>query len=165
MVILTIIIRVIFWAQKICELSKKIGAKYFIYTSSPSVVFSGKPIIAGNEKLEYISGRISPYSYTKALAEKMVLEANNSNDFFTTSIRPHLIWGKGDPHLLPKVIYRHKKGKLKIVGDGKNQVDLTHIDNVVHAHILAFNSLIVGKPLGGKSYFISQNELQDMGMA
>ena len=143
--------------KNILNLAKDIGVKYFIYTSSPSVVFSGKPISDGNEKLSYVSNRVSPYSHTKALAEEAVLHANN-NTFLSTSLRPHLIWGENDPHLLPKVISRHKKGKLKIVGGGNNQVDLTHIDNVVHAHILAFDALLGGYPLGGKAYFISQNE-------
>ena len=144
--------------KNILNLAKDIGVKYFIYTSSPSVVFSGKPISDGNEKLSYVSNRVSPYSHTKALAEEAVLHANNNHAFLSTSLRPHLIWGENDPHLLPKVISRHKKGKLKIVGEGNNQVDLTHIDNVVHAHILAFNALVGGSPLGGKAYFISQNE-------
>ena len=143
--------------KNILNLAKDIGVKYFIYTSSPSVVFSGKPISDGNEKLSYVSNRVSPYSHTKALAEEAVLHANN-NTFLSTSLRPHLIWGENDPHLLPKVISRHKNGKLKIVGEGNNQVDLTHIDNVVHAHILAFDALLEGYPLGGKAYFISQNE-------
>ena len=143
--------------KNILSLAKDIGVKYFIYTSSPSVVFSGKPISEGNEKLSYVSNRVSPYSHTKALAEEAVLHANN-NPFLSTSLRPHLIWGENDPHLLPKVISRHKNRKLKIVGEGNNQVDLTHIDNVVHAHILAFNALLEGYPLGGKAYFISQNE-------
>ena len=143
--------------KNILNLAKDIGVKYFIYTSSPSVVFSGKPISDGNEKLSYVSNRVSPYSHTKALAEEAVLHANN-NTFLSTSLRPHLIWGENDPHLLPKVISRHKNGKLKIVGGGNNQVDLTHIDNVVHAHILAFDALLEGYPLGGKAYFISQNE-------
>ena len=143
--------------KNILNLAKDIGVKYFIYTSSPSVVFSGKPISDGNEKLSYVSNRVSPYSHTKALAEEAVLHANN-NTFLSTSLRPHLIWGENDPHLLPKVISLHKNGKLKIVGEGNNQVDLTHIDNVVHAHILAFDALLEGYPLDGKAYFISQNE-------
>ena len=59
---------------------------------------------------------------------------------------------------MPKVINRHKTGKLKIIGNGLNKVDLTHIDNVVHAHILALNALSNGMPIGGRAYFISQNE-------
>ena len=107
--------------------------------------------------MPYISSRISPYSYTKSIAEKRVLSSNRK-DFATVALRPHLIWGENDPHLLPKVINRHKTGKLKIIGNGLNKVDLTHIDNVVHAHILALNALSNGMPIGGRAYFISQNE-------
>ena len=139
------------------QASKENGVQYFIHTSSPSVVFSGKAIRDGKEDMPYISSRISPYSFTKAIAEKKVLSSNRK-DFATVALRPHLIWGENDPHLLPRVINRHKMGKLKIIGNGLNKVDLTHIDNVVHAHILAFDALVSGKPIGGRAYFISQNE-------
>ena len=143
--------------QNLLKVSKRMGVKFFIYTSSPSVVFSKKPIANGKEDLPYVSSNLSPYSLTKAMAEKEVLLSNDSS-FSTLALRPHLVWGEGDPHLLPKVINRHKAGKLRIVGEGINRVDLTHIDNVVHAHIMALNSLVSGGPVSGKSYFISQNE-------
>jgi nucleoside-diphosphate-sugar epimerase len=143
--------------KDLLKVSKKMGVKYFIYTSSPSVVFSKEPIANGKEDLPYVSNNLSPYSSTKAMAEKEVLLSNDTS-FSTLALRPHLVWGEGDPHLLPKVINRHKAGKLKIVGDGMNRVDLTHIDNVVHAHIKALNALVSGHPVSGKSYFISQNE-------
>ena len=76
----------------------------------------------------------------------------------TLALRPHLIWGTHDPHLLPRVIAKHRQGKLKKVGEGANRVDLTHVDNVVHAHICAFRSMLANPALGGKAYFISQNE-------
>ncbi len=146
-----------FATKNLLEVAKTSGVKFFIYTSSPSVVFSGNAIKDGKEDMPYISSRISPYSYTKSIAEKNVL-SSNSETFASVALRPHLIWGENDPHLLPKVICRHRSGKLKIVGDGLNQVDLTHVDNVVHAHILALKCLITGKPIGGHAYFISQNE-------
>ena len=143
--------------MNLLQASKANDVKFFIHTSSPSVVFSGRAIRYGKEDMPYISSRISPYSYTKSIAEKKVLSSNR-DDFVTVALRPHLIWGENDPHLLPKVINRHRMGNLKIVGNGLNKVDLTHIDNVVHAHILALDALISGKPIGGRAYFISQNE-------
>jgi nucleoside-diphosphate-sugar epimerase len=56
------------------------------------------------------------------------------------------------------VIARHKAGKFKVVGDGKNQVDLTHVDNVVHAHLCALQAMVSEPSLGGKAYFIGQEE-------
>jgi len=144
--------------QNILHACKKRGVKYFIYTSSPSVVFSKAAIRNGNETPPYTNVHISSYASTKAMAEKEVLNSNNGSSFCTIALRPHLVWGNGDPHLLPKVIKRHLQHKLKIVGDGENKVDLTHIDNVTHAHVSAMNSLINSKDLGGKAYFISQNE-------
>jgi nucleoside-diphosphate-sugar epimerase len=129
-----------------------------IYTSTPSVVFSEKPIRNGTETLPYCKNEISPYAQTKSIAEKEVLKAHVPGKMQTIALRPHLVWGKGDPHLLPRVIQRHRAGKLKIVGDGTNQVDLTHIDNVAHAHICAMNSMLKNENLGGKPYFISQGE-------
>ena len=87
-----------------------------------------------------------------------MLQAHQPQRFQTIALRPHLIWGKGDPHLLPRVIGRHRKGKLRIVGEGQNKVDLTHARNVVHAHLCAFKSMVRNPSIGGNAYFINQNE-------
>lgn len=129
-----------------------------IYTSTPSVVFSQKPISNGTEALPYVQNEFSPYAKTKSIAEKEVLKAHMPGKLQTIALRPHLVWGKGDPHLLPRVIQRHRAGKLKIIGDGTNKVDLTHIDNVAHAHICAMQAMQKNENLGGKPYFISQDE-------
>ena len=112
----------------------------------------------GNESLAYVKSNLSSYATTKALAEKAVLEAHSPETFQALALRPHLVWGEGDPHLLPKVIKRHKAGKLRIVGNGENRVDLTHIDNVCHAHLCAMETLLENKTAGGKAYFIGQDE-------
>ena len=96
------------------------------------------------------------YPLTKATAEKMVLEANTKT-LATTALRPHLIWGPEDPHLIPRVIERHKK--LRIVGDGKNKVGLTYVENAAYAHILAEKTLENNmSPNAGKAYFITDLE-------
>lgn len=140
---------------KACQ---EFGVSKLIYTSTPSVAFSTEPIRGGDESLPYSREVFSPYASTKALAEQAVLAAHNPSSMRTIALRPHLIWGEGDPHLLPRVISRHRAGKLKIVGEGKNMVDLTHLDNVVHAHLCAFRSMVSRDDLGGNAYFIGQNE-------
>lgn len=144
--------------KNLLEACRSNGVSRFILTSTPSVVFSKKPIRHGNENLPYLSHSFSPYATTKALAEKLVLRANNPPNLQTIALRPHLVWGIGDPHLLPRVIKRHKEGKFKIIGTGSNQVDLTHISNVTHAHVLAIDSMMKNEKLGGKPYFIGQEE-------
>ena len=126
-----------------------------IYTSTPSVVFAGTDIIRGDESLPYAQKHLCHYSRTKVIAEQYVL-GNSSNRLKTCAIRPHLIWGPGDPHLVPRLVEKGKRGELKIVGNGENLVDISYIDNVVHAHLLAAENLQENGVAAGKAYFIGQ---------
>ena len=135
--------------------------KRLIYTSTPSVVFAGKDICGEDEGLPYARKFLCNYAKTKAIAEKNVLAANN-DELLTCALRPHLIWGPGDPHLVPRLLDRARDGKLKIVGDGCNKVDITYIDNVVHAHLLAADELEGEGKCAGKAYFIGQERSVEM---
>jgi len=131
--------------------------RYLVYTSTPSVVFNGGEFTGEDESLPYGSNWLCHYAETKAIAEQEVLAANGEEDLATVALRPHLVWGIGDPHLLPRVIARAKAGRLRMVGDGQNKVDISHVDNVADAHILALEALQAGQA-NGKPYFISQGE-------
>ncbi|XP_027518149.1 sterol-4-alpha-carboxylate 3-dehydrogenase, decarboxylating isoform X2 [Corapipo altera] len=89
-----------------------------------------------------------------------VLSANDpDNNFLTVAIRPHGIFGPRDPQLVPILIQAAKRGKMKfIIGDGKNLVDFTYVENVVHGHILAAEKLQKGSPLCGKAFHITNDE-------
>jgi 2-alkyl-3-oxoalkanoate reductase len=133
------------------------GVKQLIYTSTPSVVFHRGGIEGGDESLSYPGKFLTHYAETKAMAEKEVLNANGQDGLRTVSLRPHLIWGKGDPHLLPRVIARGKAGKLKQVGDGTNRVDITHVNDAADAHIKALDNI---ENAAGKAYFISSETVE-----
>ncbi|MDR0477187.1 MAG: NAD-dependent epimerase/dehydratase family protein [Desulfobulbaceae bacterium] len=133
------------------------GVPNLVYTSTPSVVFAGDDICGGDENLPYPRHFLCHYAKSKAIAEKMVLAANGEN-LKTCAIRPHLVWGPGDPHLLPRLIAGGRAGALRIVGNGGNLVDISYIDNVAHAHLLAADKLGPGGAAAGKAYFISQGE-------
>lgn len=126
-----------------------------VYTSSPSVVFDGTDMVGVDESVPYPDKYHAHYPKTKAMAEQHVAEAA-SRDLRTIVLRPHLIWGPGDNHLVPRIIERAKR--LKRVGDGHNLVDTVYIDNAAHAHILAADSLDTNPELSGNIYFISQGE-------
>lgn len=130
----------------------KHGVRRLVYTSTPSVVFEHGDINGGNEDLPYAKRFLSHYAASKAQAEAEVLAANGVNGLQTVALRPHLIWGHGDPHLTPRVIERAKAGKLKRVGDGTNRVDITHVLDAAEAHVLALDNI---ERLAGKAFFIS----------
>jgi nucleoside-diphosphate-sugar epimerase len=128
-----------------------------VYTSSPSVVFGEEELCGVTESQPYPSSYLATYPETKALAERMVLDANGPA-LTTVALRPHLIWGPGDPHLLPRVVDRARRGQLRQVGDGRNLVDIIYIDNAVEAHTLAAAALNPQAACAGRAYFISQGE-------
>lgn len=130
-----------------------------IYTSTPSVVFNGDDIVNGDESLPYAQNFLCHYAKSKVMAEKMVLESNSESDSFSTcALRPHLVWGPGDPHLIPRLLERGRKKQLKKVGDCNNLVDISYVENVAEAHILAALNLETTGTAAGQAYFISQGE-------
>ncbi|MDR2420004.1 MAG: NAD-dependent epimerase/dehydratase family protein [Puniceicoccales bacterium] len=138
----------------IIEACRKNHVPKCIYTSSPCVVFNGKDIRHGDESLPYSPYPLCDYARTKIQAEKFILEANSST-LKTIALRPHLLFGHGDQHLIPRILQRSRLRRLVRIGSGKNLVDMTHIDNAAYAHELAFLALLQGHP-GGKAYFIGQ---------
>src|SRR3569623_236430 len=137
-----------------CELHR---IAKLVYTSSPSVVHSGEDLNGVNETAPYAKRYLAPYPQTKALAEQRVLKAN-SPQLATVALRPHLIWGVGDPHLLPRILDRARKGRLRHIGEVAKKIDTVHVDNAAGAHVLALEKLKVGSPIAGKVYFITNGE-------
>lgn len=136
---------------------RKNNINRLVFTSTPSVVFHGTDQEGVNESEPYPEKYLAHYPETKAMAEKLVLDASSS-DLATVSLRPHLIWGPKDPHLIPRIVERAKKGQLRLVGDGKNLVDSVYIDNAVLGHMLALKHLSTESPINGKVYFITNGE-------
>jgi 2-alkyl-3-oxoalkanoate reductase len=129
------------------------GVKRLIYTSSPSVIFDGSDMEGVDESVPYPEEFHAHYPRTKAMAEREVRRAAQEG-LHTISLRPHLIWGPGDNHLVPRILARAKR--LRQVGDGQNLVDTIYIDNAAHAHVLAAERLAEKPELSGRVYFISQ---------
>ncbi|TVP81280.1 MAG: NAD-dependent epimerase/dehydratase family protein [Puniceicoccaceae bacterium] len=132
------------------------GIRRLVYTSTPSVVFNGQPIRGGGPEMPYGRNWLCHYAHTKAIAEEEALAAN-SESLKVVALRPHLIFGPGDPHLLPRVLQSIQAGRLKIVGKGRNRVDVSYVEDVAAAHLQALEALESGV-CAGKAYFISQGE-------
>ena len=134
------------------------SVKFLVYTSSPSVTFDGSHQANIPEDVAYPSSWLCHYSHSKAIAEQAVLAANGQDSLATCALRPHLIWGAKDPHLIPRLIERGKAGTLRIVGDGTNCVDMVHVTNAAHAHLCAIDALRKNPASHGKAYWVSQQE-------
>ncbi len=133
------------------------GIKYLVFTSSASVVFNGDNIEGSNESLPYPKHAVSNYTATKALAEQKVLAANNSS-LQTISLRPHIVWGPGDNHIIPGILQRAKKGRLWQIGSNSKYISTTYISNYTDAQLLALDALINNKNIAGEAFFITNGE-------
>ncbi len=134
-----------------------IGA--FVYTSSPSVTFNGSAQTNVDESAPYPTQWLCHYPRTKAIAEQLVLSENRPSGMATCSLRPHLIWGVGDPHLIPRVIDKCRSGRLRRVGDGRNWIDTVHVDHAAIAHRLALERMLDrDQNASGRAYFITDGE-------
>ena len=139
------------------ECCRRRGIRRLVYTSSPSVVFGGRDEEGIDESAPYPRRYLAHYPATKANAERLVLGANDAG-LATVALRPHLIWGPGDPHFLPRLIARARAGTIRVVGSGQNRIDSTYIDDAAEAHLLASDRLAPGAPCAGRAYFISNGE-------
>jgi nucleoside-diphosphate-sugar epimerase len=137
--------------ELILKVARKANVKKFVYLGAASVIMNGKPIENADET--FVSDNIiDGYSRTKLQAEKLVLNANDKH-FQTISLRPPLIWGKGDPNTLPAIINAVKKGQLMFIDGGNHRFVTCHVTNVCHALILADQS-----EQGGNTYFLTDGE-------
>lgn len=132
------------------------AVKRLIYTSSPSVVFDGADHVDADESLKYPTTWLCHYPHSKALAEQAVLAANDGWNLRTVSLRPHLIWGPRDNHLIPRLIQKARSGRLLRVGAGTNVVSVAYVENAAAAHVQAEESLRTSDRAAGKAYFINE---------
>jgi nucleoside-diphosphate-sugar epimerase len=137
------------------------GVGRLVLTSSPSVVHAGGNLVGVDESHPYPPRHLAAYPATKAEAERLVLAAHGPS-LATTSLRPHLVWGPGDTHLVPELVARARRGRLRFVGRGDAVVDATYVDNAVDAHVLAAERLATDGAPGGRAYFIANGEPQQV---
>jgi 2-alkyl-3-oxoalkanoate reductase len=129
-----------------------------VFTSSPSVTFQCESQKNIDESTPYAKRWFCHYARSKAIAEQHVLASSGKNGLLTCALRPHLIWGPRDRHLLPQLLLRVRNGSLRRIGDGSNLMDTVYVENAAQAHLLAADALKPGSPAAGRAYFISQGE-------
>jgi nucleoside-diphosphate-sugar epimerase len=110
-----------------------------VVVSSPSVLFNGRDQALLTDAAPYPTRFISTYSATKKLAEDRV-NAAMRRGLPAVILRPKAIFGPGDTTLLPRLIAAARQGRLPQIGGGRNLVDLTYVENVVAALLLALTA-------------------------
>ncbi|HKE46739.1 MAG TPA: NAD-dependent epimerase/dehydratase family protein [Rhodanobacteraceae bacterium] len=137
-----------------CEIA---GVRKFVFTSCAGVVLDHGDLNGVNESQRMPAEAPTPYLATKALAERHVLAANGPS-LATVALRPHFLWGPGEPRWLPRIAALAKSGRLRLFGEPGKKIDSCYVDNAADAHVAAVERLAPASPIAGKAYFITQGE-------
>jgi nucleoside-diphosphate-sugar epimerase len=129
------------------------GVRRFVHVGTEAALMAGQPLIDVDERAPLRPDSPAPYSATKAMAERLVLDANRDGTFETVVVRPRFVWGAGDTTLLPTMVAMVKAGRFAWIGGGRNRTSTTHVDNVVHGLVLGAER---GRP--GNAYFVTDGE-------
>ncbi|KAF8513002.1 C-3 sterol dehydrogenase [Hysterangium stoloniferum] len=118
------------------------GVKYLVYTSSAGLLFDGSDLHDVDERLLPPDVAMDAYNGTKAIAEKLVIEANGIRGLKTVAIRPSGIFGPGDSQGVIQISSVVDRGQTNVkIGSNDNLTDWTYVDNVVKGHLLAADKL------------------------
>lgn len=135
--------------------ARQANARRFIYVSAASIVIHPGRATHGDEALPVVHERSMPYSATKGLAERIVLEANG-NPMSTIALRPPFVWGEGAPSI-GHIAHAFHEGRFLWIGGGDYAYSVCHVDNLASAVERA-----VDNGEGGKAYFVTDDDLTSM---
>jgi nucleoside-diphosphate-sugar epimerase len=130
------------------------NVKKFVHISTPSLYISPQDRLKIEESEELPPNKINFYAHTKALAEERV-DQGFKNGLATIILRPQGIFGVGDRAILPRIIRVAKKGFFPVIRNRNVMIDLTAVENVVHAIDCALRA---PKSSFGKKYNITNGE-------
>lgn len=140
--------------RQLLEVAREVGVPRFVHMGTEAALFAGQAMVEIDESYPYPARHRFLYSESKAMAEELVLAANQPGTFETISLRPRLVWGPGDQTVLPELLKMIQKGAFRWFDHGKYRTSTVHINNVVAATELA---LAQGKG-DGRAYFITDGE-------
>lgn len=124
--------------EKLIQFSAKCNVEHFIYGSTV-FVFGSPANFPIDETFPYAPE--SEYARSKMEAEKIIQNFNQEPSFKRTIIRPTVTYGPGDTKgMLIKLCRLIKSGKFIMIGSGKNNLHLSHIDDVVQGFLKALEN-------------------------
>ncbi|WP_030912239.1 NAD-dependent epimerase/dehydratase family protein [Streptomyces sp. NRRL F-5126] len=134
--------------QAAVDAARYAGVPRFVHCGSEAALLAGAPLVNVDETAPLRPDSDAAYSATKAVAEKIVLDANTLG-FATVSIRPRFVWGPGS-FLVEGLAAAAKAGGFAWIDGGRHTTDVTFVENAVEGLVLGWQR---GRP--GQAYFIT----------
>lgn len=122
--------------EYLLERAEQLTIPRFVHVSTTSVYFDFKDRIDVSEDEELPIEFANHYAKTKFLAEE-VIRKHSSKNMTKVILRPRGIFGEYDKALVPRLMRVARKGRFPLINGGNALVDVTYVQNVVHAMFLA----------------------------
>ncbi|MEU2358911.1 NAD-dependent epimerase/dehydratase family protein [Streptomyces misionensis] len=134
--------------QAAVDAARQAHVPRFVHCGSEAALLAGDPLVDVDETAPLRPDSEAAYCAVKAVAEKIVLDANTA-DFATLSIRPRFVWGPGS-FLVEGLAAAAKAGQFAWIGGGRHTTDVTFVENAVEGLMLGWRR---GRP--GQAYFVT----------
>ncbi|MGZ3653134.1 MAG: NAD-dependent epimerase/dehydratase family protein [Bdellovibrionota bacterium] len=115
--------------QNVVDACLAAGVRQLIHISTPSVYFQPADRL-GIRESDPLPPPATHYAKSKLMADEIVAAAKGLE---TVMLRPRGIFGPTDQVILPRILRLLRRGRFPLVRGGRPLVDLTHVDNVIHA--------------------------------
>lgn len=141
--------------RNVVRACQEAGVGALVHASTQSVTFDFRERIhAGEDRPSYPSRYKDPYSESKALGEREVLEAGRDGGVRAVAIRPTFIWGPGDTLMLPTMAKMARRNQLFLIGGGRSRISPSHVVNVCDSMILAAER----EGISGEAFLVTDDE-------
>ncbi|WP_344868172.1 NAD-dependent epimerase/dehydratase family protein [Amycolatopsis ultiminotia] len=146
--------------HELLELSRERDVPRFVLASTNAVIGDvGTSAIT----LDLPTRPLTPYGATKAACEMLLSGYSGAYGITTCALRFTNVYGPGMSHkdsFVPRMMRAALKGEgVRVYGTGEQRRDLVHVDDVVRAIVLAYESGHTGRAIVGAGHSVSVLEM------
>ena len=135
----------------ILEACSEANIERLVYVSSPSIYAAPRDQLDIKESDAPQENRLNNYIRSKLASEKLF---KDYPDVSSVILRPRGLFGIGDTSILPRVLNLSQKIGIPLIGDGRQLMDMTCVENVALAIRLALET----PQAAGEVYNITNGE-------
>lgn len=135
----------------VLEACRKANIERLVYVSSPSIYAAPRDQLDIKESDAPQENRLNNYIRSKLASEKLF---KDYPDVSSVILRPRGLFGIGDTSILPRVLNLSQKIGIPLIGDGRQLMDMTCVENVALAIRLALET----PQAAGEVYNITNGE-------
>lgn len=135
----------------VLEACREAKIERLVYVSSPSIYAAPRDQLGIKESDAPQENRLNNYIRSKLASEKLF---KDYPDVSSVILRPRGLFGIGDTSILPRVLNLSQKIGIPLIGDGRQLMDMTCVENVALAIRLALET----PQAAGEVYNITNGE-------